>query len=328
MKTIDTTFRTRSTLEFTIHTLEDLLKKSQSPTFSDPLGKACWLISSLHYGGKLVLVGMGKSGYISQKLSATFSSTGTPSTFMHPSESLHGDLGMLTENDVVLALSNSGNTAEVVCCLERVKQVFPTVKILSITKSENSSVGRLSDVCIAYPLSREACPINLAPNTSTLVQLLLGDLLASSVMEQIGFSSESFRKFHPGGSLGKTLQTVGDCSLERATMATLSESPTVYHALRLLKNSRLVVYTKNNVLLGTFSQGDFVRLSLQDQDQTEVMRIKVEGLWHQPPVSVYSTELVSSARQKMADHQVSSLVVLDYKTQDVLGIFSSFNGAN
>src|SRR5438477_7172764 len=164
------------------------------------------LISRAH--GRLIVTGMGKSGHVARKIAATFASTGTPAFFVHPSEASHGDLGMITRDDVIMALSWSGETAELKDLIDYSRRF--RIALIAVTAAADSTLGRSADVVLALPSAREACPHNLAPTTSTLMQAALGDALAVALLESRGFTALDFGRLHPGGRLGAMLKFVGD----------------------------------------------------------------------------------------------------------------------
>lgn len=161
-----------------------------------------------HSGGRVIVTGMGKSGHVAQKMAATFSSTGTPCSFVHPGEASHGDLGMITENDAVIALSNSGETPELSDIVAYCKRF--AIPLIAVTSNEKSTLGQNASVCLTLPKAAEACPNGLAPTTSTTMMVALGDSLAIALLERMGLTAEQFKLFHPGGKLGQKLLKVAE----------------------------------------------------------------------------------------------------------------------
>lgn len=221
------------------------------------LAEALELISEM--SGRLIVTGLGKSGHIGAKLAATFSSTGTPAYFLHPAEASHGDLGMVQPDDVILALSWSGETRELSDVIGYAKR--HAVRLIAITGNAESALARAADVALVLPKVREACPHNLAPTTSTLLQLALGDALAIAVLQMRGFSEESFHSFHPGGSLGAALKRVDEIMIEGEDLPLVAQDTPVMAALNVLssKGQGIVGVTKDGELQGVITDGDIRR---------------------------------------------------------------------
>ena len=216
--------------------------------------------------GRVVVLGMGKSGLIGRKITATLSSTGTPSTFVHPSEGLHGDLGMITAGDVVLALSYSGET-------EELKRLLPSIRamqvpLVALTGRLHSRLARAAAWVVLVKVQREACPYNLTPTTSTTAMLALGDALAMAVMAARGFKRDDFARLHPGGILGKRLLwTVGDLMHRGKENPMVRDDQSVREALQIMTRTRMgaaSVVDRRGSLVGYFTDGDFRRLAPQD----------------------------------------------------------------
>ena len=221
------------------------------------LDQALGLISAIK--GRLIVTGLGKSGHIARKLAATFASTGTPAYFLHPAEASHGDLGMVHPSDVILALSWSGETRELSDVIGYVKR--RSVPLIAMTSKADSALGRAADVCLELPKVREACPHNLAPTTSTLLQLALGDALAVAVLQMKGFSEESFHGFHPGGSLGAALKQVDEIMHSGDALPLVSAGTPVIAAISELssKGFGIVGVVQDDRLLGVVTDGDIRR---------------------------------------------------------------------
>ncbi len=221
------------------------------------LAEALELISEM--SGRLIVTGLGKSGHIGAKLAATFSSTGTPAYFLHPAEASHGDLGMVQPDDVILALSWSGETRELSDVIGYAKR--HAVRLIAITGNAESALARAADVALVLPKVREACPHNLAPTTSTLLQLALGDALAIAVLQMRGFSEESFHSFHPGGSLGAALKRVDEIMIEGEDLPLVAQDTPVMAALNVLssKGQGIVGVTNDGELQGVITDGDIRR---------------------------------------------------------------------
>ncbi|MEF2232297.1 MAG: KpsF/GutQ family sugar-phosphate isomerase [Pseudodesulfovibrio sp.] len=210
--------------------------------------------------GRVVVTGVGKSGLVGRKIAATLSSTGTPAFFLHPVEGAHGDMGMLRAEDVILAISNSGGTDEV-------NNIIPTLrslgaKVIAMTSNTASAMARLADVTVKVRVPREACPMGLAPTSSTTAQLAVGDALAVCLMEWKSFDMEDFRKFHPGGSLGQRLAASVDCLMHAEGLPVVDDGATFGAALEVLNSGGLglvAVVDEANILRGVLSDGDVRR---------------------------------------------------------------------
>lgn len=270
--------------------------------------KACELI--LGCTGRVVVTGMGKSGHIATKIAATLASTGTPAMFVHPGEAGHGDMGMITANDVVIALSNSGKTAEVVTLLPLLKRLG--TPLISFTGDANSVLAKSADVNLDVGVEEEACPLDLAPTSSTTVALVMGDALAIALLEARGFTAEDFAFSHPGGSLGrKLLLKVEDI------MHTGNEVPKVAPELELSKALVIVsekgmgmttVVDKNNQLLGVFTDGDLRRTIDQNID---FHTTTIDSVMTTSCKTAFGNMLAAEALRIMEESKITSLVVLE-----------------
>jgi len=242
--------------------------------------------------GRIVVTGMGKSGLIGQKIAATLSSTGRPANFMHPAEAIHGDLGMLTEKDVLLALSNSGETAEVVRLLELVRRIG--ARIVALTGREDSTLARHADIHLDVAVDEEACSMDLVPTASTTAMLAMGDALAVAGYEQRGFSEHDFARFHPGGHLGRRLQRVeslmhrGDELPVCATVAPLRDG--------------------DGRLSGVLTDGDLRRRMLAEDDP---LGGSVGDAMTAGPSTIHADALAVDALKLMEDKKITSLPVID-----------------
>ncbi|MDT8390484.1 MAG: KpsF/GutQ family sugar-phosphate isomerase [Lentisphaeria bacterium] len=220
---------------------------------------ACLKVFSRH--GKIVVTGVGKSGHVGQKIAATLASTGSPAVFMHPVEAMHGDLGMLAENDLLLALSYSGETDELVSVLPAAKRF--QVPIASLTGGLGSRLAEWSDITVPMPVPREACPFNLAPTTSTTALLALGDALAIVLLERKGFDKNDYAKLHPAGAIGRAITTrVRDIMRSGDRAAFAAPETTVKEAITEMTRARsgsVMIVDKDHKLLGIFTDGDFRR---------------------------------------------------------------------
>lgn len=266
--------------------------------------------------GKLALSGMGKSGLIAQKLAATFSSTGTPAFFLHPGESLHGDLGVLQPNDLLLVLAKSGESEEVVQMMQIVKKMG--LPVISILGKEKSTAGRLSTVIIHAQVSREADSLNLAPTASTTVALVVGDALASAVMALKGFQPENFALFHPAGQLGKRLLLVVD-DLLSDSVPVVGPGATMLELLQKESEANLgavIVVDGSGRMTGIVTDGDIRRSILKYGD---IMNREIEDIMTVKPLSIQRGMLAFEALKFMENRpsQISVLPVLDEEQKPI-----------
>jgi len=272
----------------------------------------------LNIKGRVVVTGVGKSGIIGRKISATLSSTGTPSFFLHPVEALHGDLGMVTREDILLALSYSGNTLEV-CELASILKKR-NIKIISLTGNPESKLAKLSDIVINTKVPREACPFDLAPTTSTTATLALGDALAICLFELKGLNSEDFRKNHPGGSLGERLKVkVKEIMLTDEKIPVVPEGTFLEDAIVEIDRKRLgcVLITNSlGTLIGIITDGDLRRIFLKYKTYSN---LKVEEVMTKNPKVIEENRLASEALEMMEKYLITVLPVINYD-QKLVGI--------
>jgi len=266
--------------------------------------------------GRVIVAGVGKSGLIGRKVAATMTSTGTPAMFLHPTESVHGDLGIVTRDDVALLLSKSGETDELLPLLEQLKRLgVPTV---AITGDGASTLARHSDVWLDASVREEACPHDLAPTTSTTVTLAIGDALAVALLEQKGFRREDFARLHPGGALGKRLLlTVSDVMLTD-DLPVLPAAATMKEAVVQLAKRRGVVIVADGArkLLGVVTTGDLTRL-MERQDL--FFDVRVDTVMTRSPKTTTSDQLGSAAVYLMEQHGIMALPVVDAESR-VVGV--------
>jgi len=260
--------------------------------------------------GRVVVSGMGKSGHIGGKIAATLASTGTPSFFMHPAEASHGDLGMITGQDVVIALSNSGESAELAAILPLIKR--RGAKLISMTGNPASTLAKASDIHLDAGVEQEACPLNLAPTASTTVALALGDALAVATLHARGFSAEDFARTHPGGALGRRLLVhVHDLMHRDAALPVVDESASLKQALLEMTRKGLgmtAVVDAESRLVGIFTDGDLRRLLDQDVDVRSAM---IAQVMHRRPHTVAASDLAVEAVRLMQEYKVNGLLALD-----------------
>jgi arabinose-5-phosphate isomerase len=260
--------------------------------------------------GRVVVSGMGKSGHIGHKIAATLASTGTPAFFVHPGEASHGDLGMISQDDVVIALSNSGESAEITSILPLIKR--RGAKLIGISGNPNSTLGNESDVHLNAAVDKEACPLNLAPTASTTAALALGDALAVVLLEARGFSVEDFARTHPGGSLGrKLLVHVRDVMHTGDRLPKVELSASLKEALLEMTHKGLgmtAVVNEHDQVKGVFTDGDLRRAL---EDNLDVRAAQVEQLMTANPKSIGPDQLAVEAVEKMEALKINGLLVVD-----------------
>lgn len=268
--------------------------------------QACELLLSCK--GRIVVTGMGKSGHIANKIAATFSSTGSPAFFMHPGEASHGDLGMITRQDIVLAISHSGNTNELVTLLPMLKRL--EVPLITLTGNKTSVLACAAEVNLDVSIKHEACPLGLAPTTSTTVSLVMGDALAIALLQARGFSEEDFALSHPGGSLGKRLLLrVDELCHQGDELPIVNENATVGEALIEVTSKKLgmtCVVDHGNRLVGVYTDGD-IRRTLMQQYDINTTQLK-EVMTHNPQ-TIYKGILAAEALTLMQKHSITSLII-------------------
>lgn len=260
--------------------------------------------------GRVIVTGMGKSGHVGNKLAATLASTGTPSFFVHPGEASHGDLGMITPDDVVLALSNSGETAEVLAILPVIKRKGTV--LIGMTGRPSSTLAQLSDVHLTVAVDEEACPHNLAPTSSTTAALAMGDALAIALLEARGFTAEDFALSHPGGSLGRRLLLkVDDIMHAGEALPAVSTDTSFSDALLEMTAKGLgmtAVTADDGTLAGIFTDGDLRRLLDRDLD---IRKASIAEVMVTDPITIATGHLAAEALQVMESRKINGLVVLD-----------------
>ncbi len=244
---------------------------------------ACELIMACH--GRVIVVGIGKSGHIGNKIAATLASTGTPSFFVHPSEASHGDLGMITPKDLVIAISNSGETPEILTILPIIKRMG--VKLVSLSGKQNSSIAQQADVNIDVGVSKEACPLNLAPTASTTATLAMGDALAIAILEARNFSEQDFARSHPGGALGRRLLLyVEDIMHKGSQIPLVDETASIDQTLLEMSQKSLGmtgITDQNKQLTGVFTDGDLRRALSQHNN---INACKIGDIMTKDPMTV------------------------------------------
>jgi len=261
----------------------------------------------LQSSGRVVLTGIGKSAIIAQKISATLNSTGQPALFMHAADAIHGDLGMIQKDDVIIAISKSGNTPEIKALAPLLKQFGNT--LIAIVGNLNSELAKLADLVIDTTVDKEACPNNLAPTTSTTAQLIMGDAIAVALLQLRNFSGQDFSKYHPGGALGKKLY------LKCEEIATKNQKPSVSHNAHWkdiivnISENRLgatAVLDENNQIIGIITDGDIRRMLNKFEDLTQ---ISAQDMMSAKPLTIDSDAMATEAAAIMQDKKITQLIV-------------------
>lgn len=277
------------------------------------LGQA--LDTMQHAKGRIIITGMGKSGHIARKIAASLASTGTPSYYIHPGEASHGDLGMVTSEDVVIAISNSGETKELFDILNYCKRFG--IKIIGITKNEESTLATASDILLQLPNLGEACPLGLAPTNSTTATLVYGDILTCGLVKRKGFTKVDFNLRHPGGKLGSILQRVTDLMRKGAEVPLVTENDLMDRAIIEMTNKMLGcvgITNDEGKLTGIITDGDLRRAM-----NSELMTKSVKEIMTKNPKSIKSNLFASEALKVMNDMKITCLFVID-ENQHPLGL--------
>ena len=300
----------RATLEIEADAIRALHLRLAS---DDSVGHAVALL--LGCSGRVVVSGIGKSGHIARKIAATLSSTGTPAMFVHPAEAAHGDLGMVTAQDAFIAISNSGETAELMSILPIVKRMG--APLIAMTGRPGSSLALLADVHLDVSVAKEACPLNLAPTARTTVTLALGDALAVALLDARGFKEEDFARSHPGGALGRRLLThVYDVMRSGEAVPKVAQDATLSQALLEMTRKGMgmtAIVDPRGCPVGVFTDGDLRRLIERVQDFTQIM---IRDVMHADPRRVHPHQLAVDAVAIMEQYRINQMLVVD--ADDVL----------
>ena len=259
--------------------------------------------------GRVILSGMGKSGHIAKKIAASLASTGTPSFFIHPAEASHGDLGMVTQDDVIIAISNSGESRELIDILNYAKRFG--IKLIAITKNPESSLGKAGDIVLELPNAKEACPLGLAPTSSTTATLVLGDVLTTGMIERRGFSKTQFNERHPGGKLGSILQRVKDLMHTGDEMPLLDENAGINEIILEMTSKRLGCVgfiNENGEFTGMFTDGDLRRCIKQD-----LKNVKASDIMTKNPITIGKDMFASEAIKILNEKKITNIFALEDK---------------
>jgi arabinose-5-phosphate isomerase len=301
--------RALETLQIEIAGLEGLIKRLDSE-FEEAVNLlfAC--------GGKVILAGMGKSGLIAQKIAATLTSTGTPALFLHAGESTHGDLGIITKQDVVIAFSYSGETDEVLQMIGHIQAIG--VPLIAMTGKPDSTLAQAATVHLSIAVEKEACPLGLTPTASSTATLALGDALAMCLLEQRQFSEDDFALFHPGGSLGRKLTIkIEDVMVSGEPLPVVPENMPMREALNVLSSKNLgivVAVNRDEKISGVFTTGDLMRLL---EDEQSFLDKPLLEFTHPDPKTIAPEELAAKALHVMETHSITCLVVADQENRPI-----------
>lgn len=283
---------------------------------SDEMNEAVECI--LKCSGKLIITGVGKSGLIGAKMAATFASTGTPSFFLHPTEALHGDLGMIGPDDVVLAISYSGESGELSAILPHIKRF--EIPLIGMTRNSKSTLGEFSDIVLSIEIAKEACPLGIAPTSSTTLTLALGDALAICMMHARDFQKEDFASFHPGGSLGRQLFVKVSDLMRRDNLPLVEKDTLVKDAILAISEGRLgtaLLVDKDNKLLGLVSDGDIRRALLQEGFSLEEKIAKYATM---NPMTINDEDMLASDALVLIENKKIQLMVVTDKNNSIKGV--------
>jgi arabinose-5-phosphate isomerase len=309
--------KAKRVIQMEIDELENLLNRIDE-NFSHAVNI---LKTTINSGHKFVIIGVGKCHNIGHKIAATLNSTGAPTVVLNSQNALHGDLGIVSNGDTILALSYSGETNDILDLLPALRRF--KINIISMTGNTGSSLGRNSDIILDTKVDREACPLNLAPTSSTTTMLVLGDALAMTLLESRGFVKEDFAKLHPGGSLGKTLLTkvsdimrIGD---KFCTLASETKLKSILEEMIRARSGAAVIISSSGNLEGILTQGDFVRSIQKDPN---ILDMPVSKFMTKDPITIQGNKLAVEAIQIIGDNRIDDLVVLD-ETGKPIGLVDS-----
>ncbi len=268
--------------------------------------------------GKLIITGVGKSGLVGAKMAATFASTGTSSFFLHPTEALHGDLGMIGKEDTLLAISSSGESEELTKILPHIKRF--EIPLIGLTSDKNSSLGTYADVVLDISVEKEACPLGIAPTSSTTLTMALGDALAVALMEKRGFKKEDFASFHPGGALGKKLFIRIKDLMRTEELPIINEDTTLKDAIMIMSEGKLghiLILDKNEKFIALLSDGDLRRALMKDNFSLDELAISYAN---QKPTSYTNMELLASEALEIIEEGKIQLLPITTDEGKIIGV--------
>lgn len=290
------------------------------PKLDDNFTKAIELI--IESKGKLILTGVGKSGHIGAKIASTMASTGTPAFFVNPLDAFHGDLGMIGEGDVVLAISNSGQTDELLRFIPLLKE--RNIPIISMSGNPSSLLAKYSDSHLDISVQREACPLNLAPTSSTTATLAMGDAIACALMTVRNFQAKDFAQFHPGGSLGRRLLSRVKDYMTSDNLPIVTRDSKISDTLMQISRTKMgiAVVIENDRIIGAVTDGD-IRRTMQ-RDQEHFFQLTVKDLMNSNPKTIKEDAKLSQAEKVMRQHNIKSLIVVDNDNK-LVGVIDAFS---
>lgn len=294
---------------------ESLQQNQNDKSLLAAIIQAAYLIKDS--SGRVIATGMGKSGLIARKVAATLTSTGTPCVFLHPADALHGDMGNIQKNEILLAFSNSGETRELLELLPHVKIL--SGKLIAITQKSNSNLAKNANATIVYYVSREGCPLHLAPMASTTVALSVADALAATLIKLKGFAAHDFSRFHPSGSLGKRLLTHVKDIMHNCKNSLVWHNQTTKELLQVMVSSNLgavLVVNENKVLIGIVSDGDIKRL-LDKHSAHDFWNIPVTKIMTHSPLTVQPHDMIEDALARMNQKKIYVLPVVNDKKNPI-----------
>ena len=292
----------------------DELKKA-SNNISEDIVKAVELIKNIK--GKLIVTGVGKSGLVASKMAATFASTGTSSFFLHPTEAMHGDLGMIGQDDALLAISYSGESDELLAILPHIKRF--DIPLIAMAKDKKSTLGKFADIFLDISVSKEACPLNIAPTSSTTLTMALGDALAVCLMKAKNFQKEDFASFHPGGSLGKQLFIKVKDLIQRDNLPIVPHGTSLKEAIVVMSEGRLgnAIIVKDNKVEALLSDGDLRRAMLRDNFSLD---FKVEDIATKNPITIQNINILASDALKIIEDNKIQLLLVTNQNSELIGV--------
>lgn len=310
MKAIETALSLTQAYKLGIERFENML--------GDEFSKAVKLMSKS--SAHIIICGMGKSGLVGRKISSTLASTGTPSIFLHPAEAIHGDLGKVQKNSIVLLISYSGETGEIIALIPALKRL--EVTIIALTGVKESTLASKSDIILDTSVDREACPLNLAPTTSSMITMVLGDALAVSLMEVKNFKQEDFALTHPGGSLGKRLLSSVKDEMKQNNLPFVEKQSTVQEVLVKMTEGRLglALVGSKEKLHGVITDGDIRRALI---DNKQFSQLKAIDLMNKNPLTAFESDNLQVAEKRMREAKVQCLVVKN-NINEVVGVIQIF----
>lgn len=302
-------------------TIECNALRDMAERIDESFSKACQMILSCE--GRVVVVGMGKSGHIGGKIAASLASTGTPSFFVHPGEASHGDLGMITPSDLVIAISNSGETPEILTILPIVKRM--EVRLIALTSKCQSNLGKISDICLDVGVEKEACPHDLAPTTSTTATLAMGDALVVAVLQERGFTRNDFARSHPGGALGRRLLLyVKDIMHSGDKIPIVQQNASLKDALIEMNDKSLgmtCVVDSSQKLIGIFTDGDLRRAF---ETNLDLNNSSIKNFMSADPKTTTPDTMAAQLIKIMREHSINGIFVVD-EEQRVKGALNTLD---